>query len=62
MRQVRNFEGLEGPVFTDSYVAVCCKRMLKIVLEVRSTIMSTTGLYITDFSTYPNYPEGLTHL
>jgi hypothetical protein len=35
--------------------------MLKIFLDVRSTIMSTTGLYITDFSTYPNYPEGLIH-
>lgn len=62
VRQVRHVDHLEGPVFTDAFVTVCCKKMLRITLDIRGTVRETTGLYLSDYNTYQVNPQGLARL
>lgn len=45
-RQVIVVEGIEGPIFTDAYVGVCCVKMKRRIVWYKNELSATQGLYI----------------
>ena len=62
MRIVTVLQDIEGPVFTDAYVGVCCTRMQKRIVWYKDRISATKGLFILSLDQYKYYPTGVNDL
>ena len=46
VRKVIVVNGVEGPIFTDAFVGVCCTRVMKKIVWFKEELSATKGLYI----------------